>query len=63
MCIGCKCIDHGECLNVDMDELKKLAEPLTEFINKQDPYLSVIVRQGSIVVTKDEMCVTTEVPD
>lgn len=63
MGVGCKCVERGECLNVDIDELKRLAEPLTEFVNKQDPYLSVTVRQGSITVTRDEMCVNTDIPD
>lgn len=62
--MGCECIEKGKNIDgIDMDTLKKLAEPLTEFVNKQDSYLSVTVRQGSITVTRDEMCVNTEIPD
>lgn len=62
--MGCERIENGKnIVGVDMDKLKKLAEPLTEFVNKQDPYLSVTVRQGSITVTRDEMCVNTDIPD
>lgn len=62
--MGCERIENEKnIVGVDMDELKKLAKPLTEFVNKQDPYLSVTVRQGSITVTRDEMCVNTDIPD
>lgn len=62
--MGCECIENGKnVVSIDVDTLKKLAEPLTEFVNKQDPYLSVTVRQGSVIVTRDEMCVNTEIPD
>lgn len=62
--MGCERIENGKnVVGINMDELKKLAEPLTEFVNKQDPYLSVTVRQGSITVTRDEMCVNTDIPD
>lgn len=59
--IGCERV--GNDLNIDMEELKKMALPLTEYVNKMDPYLSVTVRQGNIIVSRDEMVVNTIVPD
>lgn len=56
MIVGCKFVECGECMHANADKIKKLAEPLIEFVNKQDPYLSVIIRQGSVTFTRDEMC-------
>lgn len=62
--MGCDALKNGKnIVSIDVNTLKKLAEPLMEFVNKQDPYLSVTVRQGSVIVARDEMCVNTEIPD
>ena len=48
----------------DMEEFKKAAQPLIEWVNKNcNPHEKVVVEMGRAALTSEEMGFTFEIPD
>lgn len=40
-----------------MEELEKMAKPLSKFVKENFPYGTVIITPGSVKIVTDEMCI------
>lgn len=63
-CCG-RCVKHGEPFTEEnIEQMKKVAEPLHEFICKYgDPHSAIVVKQDGVQFLSGEMFAPLEVPD